>query len=939
MTTHITYKHTATTFVALIVVLSTQAWAAAITPAKNKAQPIGFFARFYQFSTQFNPVLMGSFQSALKVDAVNTRSAVNQSAGVQTVTSGGVSVPVTTNSLSSSHQQVTLALSRLLGKTRVVQTTPQPARASSLTTVSVVNPPQMTSLTVNKLTGKTTVSPITTAYLFSILKPAASLSTAAVTPAKPSTVSAAATAPSAPAIPVTPASQAAASQPAATPVNTPAAANNATSNATNNPSAPKIFNAPMSARPGDIIGLQGANFGADPQAYLLTDKGQVKLERINQYDSIWASYRLPAVINGVISVQVVNGAQTSTPITLNAAMPFNIDAETIVPQGKFRLFGRNLKMAGFTPAVTVNSQPAVIDIANSTENMLLLTAPANLANANVATIRVDNGNGSGVVTFEQQPAILNVAAADPFGLGVGWTAGFANIAQRVVDPRTDSHLTNKARCDGSYFDDSAAVDEAIKYTSNTGGGVVQLPAGTCYFAKTVQLANNVVLQGAGKTSTIINYTTNFAIWGENISWSGLRNLTLRNQNMASEGPTFKKSRNILLQNVTFDMKTTGQMHLSYNHNMVVKGSDIVMQQSINEHGPVVFDWTSGLVYEGNTSSHTVGAIQMRGVHNAYIGNNVLTRDAAHQYDSGVQHMMSIDFMQRAAVMNNRFEVINGKITNKDRNDGETLLTEGGAFMRTENSGMVQSAGSNTLTDAGNLINTNPLNEVSLPENYGVAIVYGKGLGQSRRLVSYANGTMVVDRPWDVVPDTTSRYATFLWGLEKTIIANNSLIGNPRGIWLYQTAVRDVDIINNTIQEGGGIYLRAEQKTESKMFTPILGVKIANNSISNTGATWGSYLNNVFATTDISVQGVGNIGVEVRNNKIVANKVNVVNLKEDLAFNEGMMNYAKTFTDATQTAVKGQMRLLGTIFQNNACTYCITDPNLHEAAAKATVFAN
>ena len=41
-----------------------------------------------------------------------------------------------------------------------------------------------------------------------------------------------------------------------------------------------------------------------------------------------------------------------------------------------------------------------------------------------------------------------------------------------------------------------------------------------------------------------------------------------------------------------------------------------------------------------------------------------------------------------------------------------------------------------------------------------------------------------------------------------MLKDNVLSQNPRGIWLYQTALRDVAVLGNAITEGGGIYLRA-----------------------------------------------------------------------------------------------------------------------------------
>jgi hypothetical protein len=285
-------------------------------------------------------------------------------------------------------------------------------------------------------------------------------------------------------------------------------------------------------------------------------------------------------------------------------------------------------------------------------------------------------------------------------------------------------------------------------------------------------------------------------------------------------------------------------------------------------------------------------------------------------------MFVMDFAYRMAIIGNTWDVINGPITNIYRNDGETLLTEGGGGNRTENEGTVASATINTITDPNNTINVNPFG-TGLPENYGVAIVSGTGAGQNREVISYSNSTMQVDHAWDVIPDSTSHYATFVWGLEKTLIEGNTLIGNPRGIWLYQSATRDVDISNNTITNGGGIYLRTEQQSVNgvKQFDPMYNVRIQDNTISNDDAVWMSYVDSLFVIKDKTNFGTADTGVEIRNNSLMANTPNVTTSLEDRVTQEGFMNLM--YSEASGGQFRKVPMVLGTIFQGNSCLNCNT----------------
>jgi hypothetical protein len=218
------------------------------------------------------------------------------------------------------------------------------------------------------------------------------------------------------------------------------------------------------------------------------------------------------------------------------------------------------------------------------------------------------------------------------------------------------------------------------------------------------------------------------------------------------------------------------------------------------------------------------------------------------------HQFVMDFAYRIAIMGNTFDVLNGPITNVKRNDGETLLTEGGGGDRMENIGTVTSATGTTITIPGNTIDVSSFGN-RLPENYGVAIVSGKGAGQSRDVIGYSNNTIQVDHPWDVIPDSTSHYATFVWGLEKALIEGNTMIGNPRGVWLYQAAVRDVDIVGNTITNGGGIFIRSFESQEIKQFDPIYDVRVTDNRISNSDRLWMSYIDCEYPERKVNKRGL------------------------------------------------------------------------------------
>jgi hypothetical protein len=686
--------------------------------------------------------------------------------------------------------------------------------------------------------------------------------------------------------------------------------------------APVIFNHSEGARPGDVIYAQGAHFDSTSQIWLSNagGSGAQQLTVLNRVGSILISAKVPQEWTGSMFLWVTSSDGSSAPVTLNGALPYHLDAMLLVPGGAFKVLGLNLLLPGFSPSVTVDGQTATINIAASSVNMLVVTAPVSISPTSNAVITVDNGNETGPVQLDRTINVVS-GSGDPFGLGVGWAAGFT-FAGNVIPLSTP--------CDGTQ-DDSANIQSAINAVPSS-GGVVQLPAGNCLLVKSLIMRSDVVLQGRGKNVTFLRYESNYPIWAMNLDLVGLRNLTLANTGSAVQGPWWTQNSRSFLQNVTINMGFTYQVYFTQNRNFIVTLTDFLQGGSLGETNPYLFSGCSGFVFSNNTStsvdgSPTFGAAlpgKLPPVHDALILNNHFTRNAANQNESPViaTHMFVMDFAYRMAIIGNAWDVINGPITNIYRNDGETLLTEGGGGNRTENEGTVASATINTITDPNNTINVNPFG-TGLPENYGVAIVSGTGAGQNREVISYSNSTMQVDHPWDVIPDSTSHYATFVWGLEKTMIEGNTLIGNPRGIWLYQSATRDVDISNNTIINGGGIYLRTEQQSVNgvKQFDPMYNVRIQDNTISNEDSVWMSYVDSLFVIKDKANFGTAYTGVEIRHNSLTANTPNVTTSLEDRVTQEGFMNLM--YSEASGGQLRKVPMVLGTIFQGNSCLNCRT----------------
>lgn len=671
--------------------------------------------------------------------------------------------------------------------------------------------------------------------------------------------------------------------------------------------APIIFNAPQSAQAGDIIYLQGENFGPAP-AVVMQSSGSNPERRLRIVNHVgdWLAAEIPADAGPALAVRVVSGALSSATVSLNAPIIYNFDSIATAPGGAFRIFGRNLMLASYTPRVDVDGVAASVDLAASGPEMLVVRAPSNLTQKQAVAVRVDNGGGLAPATADQTIEIVAGAGHNIFGGEAGWLDLFASLLGRIA----------QVDCSGNRSA-SQAIQTQADALARSGGGMISLSAGVCTLDSSIVLPSNIILQGAGQNATQLLYRSDYPLSAIQKQVIAIRDLTLTNAG-ASEGPILHKSRFLLLQNVTMNFGTQRQSFFDGNENTLVTGCTFNQTGSMNQQSPYLFSDSNGLIFQNNVTRLVMGAAAFERTRNSYIGKNLFRRDASRQDEAGALHMMTVDFASGIAIIGNVFDTVNGPITNRTRNDGEAILTEGGGAIRTESIGTVEAADANSITDSRFSAKLGPFSQ--MPGNYGIAIVAGRGAGQTRSVRSVNGSVLTVDHPWNSIPDATSKYAAFVWGLQKALIRDNVFSQMPRGVWLYQTAIRHVLISGNHFLESGGVYLRSYQNLDTGMFDPIYDVDILDNEVKNLTLSWPSYLTSMFVNADARAFGIAMIGIRFRDNSITAHNPPFTLSSEEYAGNEGYFAMMRVENN-TRYEPMAVPRVLGTIFQRNSCTDC------------------
>jgi hypothetical protein len=702
--------------------------------------------------------------------------------------------------------------------------------------------------------------------------------------------------------------------------------------------APVVLNHTLTVHPGDVLALQGMRFGSQPQVWLSAAGNQpdrtIQIVNIKEALRGALSVRLPADAAYPIILRVYNGSGWSAPVVLGQARPYNLDALEIVPGGRFRVLGRNLMTPGFTPRVWVGGVEAALDLAHSDENLLVVNAPAELGGSLSTQVSVDNGNGSGAAVLDRVIAVNHIPAADPFGLGVGWTAIFAPMMQQVLDPTADANdfrmlvdarlNTRFVHCQGdSGYDDLPAIQFGLIYLSGTGGGVLQLPPGICHISGAIQLLGNTILQGSADPTnpTIIQYDSNAA-------YASANNIAVRNISF-QPGPNatwpfyITGYKRIVIQNVkVLAQRTAGYQNIYNNTNVVISGSSFA--------GPATLA-NAGFVIENNTLNYQADAgLNLGQARDGLVTGNTITRTVTDNLATAQARALNMPWTSRVQLINNQIRATGSPLT---AGQAALYVVDGKGL----NTGTVQSATPLSLTDASNIFTTTPFGnnpnadgQVGLPDNDTVAIVSGTGAGQVRHIrgIDASGHTLYLDQGWDVLPDTSSHYTVLIMGMERSLIKGNVIANFPGSIALQDSGLNEVDLVGNFFSDTGGLSISSRDDTTSQYFAPVYNLTLDGNQFSSPIRSWRQTVNISHTQIGSGTQAFGAalLDTVVRNNQILGT-ANDVSLGKPGGYT--MLGYLVSNQS-------GPVNVLGPVFQNNVCRACPAAYSLSAPVRGATI---
>ncbi len=457
------------------------------------------------------------------------------------------------------------------------------------------------------------------------------------------------------------------------------------------------------------------------------------------------------------------------PRMINHPHAWWVGPKTAYPGDTVSVFGRNLSHDnGTTDAwiyLTDGATGMWLTPTAVSPNRVSFTIPTTLS---VGTYEVWAHNGHGGDLGWSEPLDITVELAPDF------------------DGGTTYDVTSFGAVGDGVTDDTDAINAAILATRTT-GATYSGPVNTLYFPAGVYMISDVILsatrlhiRGAGMDQTIIRKMPGFTGYISNSAptYARYSDLTF---DANGEGATV-----MILHRFGYDIHYTNVRFSAQRASVYAYPIDIHQSERVFFNGCEIIGSGTQLLsasqvfMDDTTFKGTTGAfwlLHMRSGHDVSITNSTVqhldnTSPDNNNFCSG--RFITADSiwgtMRNIHIDGNTTIDLTPSATYWNQNAGEQIMWEEAT---THFYGNPISATATTVT-----LNSATASSVPL----SLMITTGKGCGQFREIIGIdtTTGIVTVDKPWDVIPDSSS-LVTAQFGYSNIVIANNSLDFDTRSV--------------------------------------------------------------------------------------------------------------------------------------------------------------
>ena len=619
-----------------------------------------------------------------------------------------------------------------------------------------------------------------------------------------------------------------------------------------------------------------------------------------------------------------NGYGWSKPVYVNQARPQWLSSNMISPGNIIYLNGKNLDGREFgAPDQTGvrlvsggQAYPAQVTDVNPFSVQFSVYGEVPLGEY---TVELTNDGILWAPLESGQTLQVKAAPADPLSLGVAWAGEFH--WERQFNVRNYGALGDGAA------DDTTAIQTAIQAAKNAGGGMVYLPEGI-YAIQGLSLPGGIALLGdgmaetrllyrpdvAGKTKQQLNAVTiiqSDSDTGKN-GRQGIARLTMDIDRTAGADyqpqryfwlggpwnpadPATRTADYLFIKEVQVGERSfnwdeaegqTGLDSLIYKTNMIMSANEHVLVEDnlfLGDNANLTSTYMNRyLSFRNNVIDTFYGNVYVHGLYTIYEHNSITRAPWEIGMDVSISrqgiYTRANSYVAHNTIVNTGAYLGDGEMVSAESYNGGTSL-----YGRVDYAGAASlkiipktnAAGFPLLGDTFK----DPWNPSK--KSYGdwyVMIVDGKGMGQSRKITASDKDTrtLKVEKPWTVVPDSTSLFTVYMPLDNMTFYQNEARDGS----WgfLHYGPTSDTVIAGNTGYNIQCNYLSVNlQEVYAEDSADGMDCRVwfnyFNRSENNRfeGASWksgigGIALNVKYESGDL--HGKHAYGIEIRNNTII-----------------------------------------------------------------------
>ena len=587
--------------------------------------------------------------------------------------------------------------------------------------------------------------------------------------------------------------------------------------------APILLRASDAVKPGDIFNVYGEvitseNFEAVLENVGKTAVSEIPSESAEKLDAKYideaaqyASFLLPeSAAAGTYALWIKNQYGWSKPVYINKARALWLSTEQATARNDVYVSGRNFDLSEI--GGETNTHVKLSGDNGSFEAEILDINPFAVKFTVNETVPsgdyvVSVSNDGALYSESEDGVLLTVKdkVKDPYNIGVSWADEFNwdNVAN-VKDFGAEG--------DASKYD-TAAIQAAIDSVTEE-GGFVYLPEGT-YIIESLKLPGYVVIAGDGMDKTTLLYRGDT----ENRTQSEINADVIVQSDYERRGIEGRQG----ILNITIDIdKSSDVKYQPKNYfwlghgwnplNASARTAKYIFVKN-SRIGTRSFDWekmegvsglgdklrkaaslvaadkyllVEGCEFLGDTASFTSTYMNRyimfrNNTVNTFYGNVCCHCENTIYENNSITRCpwyigKDVGISRQGIYSRNNSYVANNTINNTGcyQGDGEVIATES-YNSGTRMYGNVEAAGASTLKLKPK---TNKVGFVLDNKTWGndgwdlskrgygtwnIVITDGRGVGQRRNIVSAdrSTRTMKIDRPWDIIPDSTSKFTVYL----------------------------------------------------------------------------------------------------------------------------------------------------------------------------------